>query len=170
MRALTHTFIEYYDTEGKGYPPIRGTLSYNDQQGQEYTRPAPAETRPGDRIFVVIGLGKPKKYLLWEEFVVDHVDGSADERRAHGRGWQLVPPRPFSVPGSEGFQDPVAGNRSFVTADGPDFKAALESALGSGRALGDDAADAFFTDLIDQHPESGYFYACRSYVRRKLRR
>jgi hypothetical protein len=45
------------------------------------------------RVFLIAGIGRPRRYFLWETFVIDTVKASRDRvLTCSGDGWQLSPP------------------------------------------------------------------------------
>ncbi|MFO0842917.1 MAG: hypothetical protein U0797_11055 [Gemmataceae bacterium] len=57
-----------------------------------YTRRSLVTRAVGGTVFVVVSLGSPKRYFLWECFEIAEVRGEGGQFCAWGDGWQLAPP------------------------------------------------------------------------------
>ena len=85
-----NSYIQYHNVDREGLllsdPPFSSTaLSI-------YTRLPQAKNAEG-RVFLIAGLGRPRRYYLWSTFEIESVPvNSNGVYHARGTGWELAPP------------------------------------------------------------------------------
>lgn len=61
------------------------------------------------RVFLIAGVGRPRRFFLWETFEIEEVTGNGDgEFQAKGTGWQLAPPQELTGKPFEEFKSACA--------------------------------------------------------------
>ena len=83
-------YIQYHNVANEGL--ILTDPPFNATRLAIHTRRPNVQKAEG-RVFLVAGVGRPRRYFLWETFEVEEVTASDDgEFEASGSGWQLAPP------------------------------------------------------------------------------
>jgi hypothetical protein len=163
-------FLQYHNVDKLGWVPL-------DERPFLQTELAIATRRPvvrkaiGGTVFLVVRLGKPGRYYLWECFRVEGVEPEGADLCAHGTGWQLVPPQPLEGPDFEAFRRSCAYFIGFRSIDDLPYHATLVDLAGRFRRDDvDDDTERFCTTLIDCLPEAPDVYFYRGFVRLRLGR
>src|SRR5262245_55338100 len=99
-------YVQYHNVELKGLPlsdpPFRETRLCI------HTRRPHVQEAEG-RVFLIAGVGTPRRYFLWESFEVVEVQQKTDgEFEASGTGWQLAPPQALKGKAFEAFRSACA--------------------------------------------------------------
>jgi hypothetical protein len=82
-------YIQYHNADKEG---LRYFFS-NDGRLAIYTRRSHVQKARGT-VFLIVGVGKPRQYFLWESFDIDHVEAQEDGTfLAEGPGFRLCPPQ-----------------------------------------------------------------------------
>jgi hypothetical protein len=69
-------------------------------------------------VLVIVGLGQPRQFYLWEHFRIDEVDENPNGSfSAWGPGWQLSPPQKLEGPAFENFKSSCASFVGFRRID-----------------------------------------------------
>jgi Domain of unknown function (DUF3883) len=85
-------YVQYHNTELMGYPCDEGDGVYF-----SIVTNKPILSLPGNRIWLISGVGKPRKYALCEVFTVDRVKEDGSENHAMGSvGTAFRPPIPLN--------------------------------------------------------------------------
>ncbi|HQZ67256.1 MAG TPA: ASCH domain-containing protein [Planctomycetaceae bacterium] len=99
-------YIQYHNVENEGLlianPPFsRTNLGI-------YTRLAHAKNADG-RVFLIAGVGKPRRYFLWSAFQIEKVKAGSDGIfQVNGTGWQLAPPQELKGKSFDSFRSACA--------------------------------------------------------------
>src|SRR5262245_42789858 len=134
-----------------------------------FTKLASVKDSEGSTVFVIAGLGKPKRYYLWEAFTVEDVTHDGEQYTVTGPGWILYPPQLLQ---GKAFDDFKAACAHFVS-----FRAIDELPYGKKlRELADKfhlpdvnaACETFCDELVKLEPKNGDSYYYRAVVRQKL--
>ncbi|HEX4589617.1 MAG TPA: hypothetical protein VH120_06790 [Gemmataceae bacterium] len=83
-------YLQYHNVDDEGLllddAPFRKTRLWI------HTRVPQVRTAAG-RVFLIAGLGRPRRYFLWQTFEIKFVRRGTDgDYRASGTGWELAPP------------------------------------------------------------------------------
>src|SRR5262245_16756151 len=85
------TYIQYFNCEKMGRYPNGADALLTRQMGV-FSKLASVQQSKGGTVFVIVGLGKPKRYYLWEAFTIEDVQQQGDQYTLTGPGWVLLPP------------------------------------------------------------------------------
>jgi hypothetical protein len=85
-------YIQYFNVEKMGRLP-NGADALNTTRMGVYTKNASVEKSKGGTVYVLTGLGKPKRYYLWEAFTVEDIEKDGTQYTVSGPGWVLMPPQ-----------------------------------------------------------------------------
>lgn len=82
------------------------------------------------QVFLIVGIGKPKRYYLWETFVINEVQrveppGAKSYFEARGPGWQLMQPQLLNGPVFNDFRRFCANFIGFRRIDSHPFASEL---------------------------------------------
>lgn len=99
-------YIQYHNVAQEGVPlsdpPFRET-----RLGIHTRRPHVKDAE--GRVFLIAGIGTPRRYFLWETFEVEEVrENGGGEFEAWGTGWQLGPPQELKGKAFEAFRSACA--------------------------------------------------------------
>lgn len=102
-------FLQYHNVANEGLllsdPPFSATRL------AIHTRRPNVQDAEG-RVFLIAGIGRPRRFFLWETFEIEEVTASSDGQfEASGTGWQLAPPVELS---GKPFEDFKAACANFV--------------------------------------------------------
>ena len=115
-------FIQYHNADKEGFKYL---FSDGDRFGI-YTRLAHVKNAQGN-IFLIVGVGKPRHYFLWETFEIDQVepqDGGV--YHAEGLGWRLCPPQRLEGADFDAFKSSCANFIGFRRIDDLPYCATLK--------------------------------------------
>ncbi len=103
-------YLQYHNCDKEGLPhidPGEGRFGI-------FTRREQVKHARGT-VFLIVGLGKPRKFFLWEVFTIDKVKPFAQDGRlfyrADGPGWQLSCPQRLVGPEFDAFASHVKNLR-----------------------------------------------------------
>src|SRR5262249_30036417 len=131
-----------------------------------YTRRREVLEAVGGRIYLIVRVGTPGAYYLWDAFTAERVDKEGDGYRAWGPGWQLVPPQRLEGEEFERFHKACAYFIGFQQVDQHPYSATLTDLAEKWRGLPlAEEAEAFCTSLVRWRPTSGDPYYFRGFVR-----
>jgi hypothetical protein len=83
-------FVQYHNVEREGLPLTVPPFTETDLGIR--TRRSHIKNARG-RVFLIAGIGRPRRYFLWETFRIEEVQRFRGGKYvASGRGWQLAPP------------------------------------------------------------------------------
>jgi hypothetical protein len=161
-------YIQYHNYEKMaGFP--NDPDAFLARRGGIYTRVATVEQSKGGTVFLIVGIGKPRRYYLWETFTVEDVEEEAGNFQASGPGWMLMPPQRLQGPDFEVFRAACANFVCFRSIDGLPYLADLQQ-LADRYHLTEVNQDCegFCTELIGLLPDDGDGYYYRGFVRHRL--
>lgn len=158
-------YLQYHNAEKLGWVPF-GERPFLQTELGLYTRRREVLGAVGARAYLVVRVGTPGAYYLWDAFTVERVEKQGDGYRAWGPGWQLVPPQRLLGEEFEQFRRACAYFIGFQQVDQHPYAAALARLAEQWRGLPlVDEAEAFCTSLVRWRPESGDPYYFRGFVR-----
>ncbi|MBS0261106.1 MAG: ASCH domain-containing protein [Planctomycetes bacterium] len=99
-------YVQYHNADERGLPfaspPFSGTWL-----GIRTGRPGVLQA--DGVVFLIVGLGRPRRYFLWETFRIQDVERlSNGQYQASGEGWQLAPPAELRGAGFDAFKSACA--------------------------------------------------------------
>jgi len=160
MRAC----IQYHNAEKLGWVPF-GERPFLQTQLAVFTRRPAARHAGGATVYLIVRLGTPARYYLWDAFTADHVEPHDGGHRIWGDGRQLVPPARLEGEAFEAFRRACANFVGFRRVDDHPYRAELARlAASEARELGAEA-EAFCDMLVKWRPSSGDPYYHRGCVR-----
>lgn len=115
-------YIQYHNTECEGLE----SLFRNGNQFAIYTR-LPHVQRAKGTVFLIVGVGKPRRYFLWEAFEIQNVEAHSNGAFvAEGPGWRLCPPQQLEGPDFDAFKKSCANFVGFRKIDDLTFSTTLK--------------------------------------------
>lgn len=88
-------YLQYHNCDKEGLP-FSGEFFQEGVLGIYTRRPHVQDAFQG-RVFLIAGVGKPRRYFLWAAFRIDTVETNGKGVfTASGAGWQLAPPQELS--------------------------------------------------------------------------
>ena len=116
-------YIQYHNADKEG---LR-TLFSNDGRFAIYTR-RPHVHKAQGTVLLIVGVGKPKRYFLWEAFEIKRVKSYGDGTFvAEGPGWRLGPPQHLEGPEFDAFQKSCANFIGFRQIDDLKYSTTLRT-------------------------------------------
>jgi hypothetical protein len=163
------TYIQYFNCEKMGRFPNGAEALLTRRMGVFTKLPSVQEAK-GGTVFVITGLGKPKRYYLWEAFTIEDVQSDGKQFTVSGPGWVLLPPQALEGKTFEKFKAACANFVSFRAIDDQPYKDTLR-ALADRFHLADvnGACETFCTELINALPKNGDACYYRATVRQRLK-
>jgi hypothetical protein len=77
--------------------------------------------RAAGRVFLIVGIGRPKRFFLWQTFRIKELEEFEDDRstayNVYGPGWELAPPQELKGVGFERFKTSCANFVGFRRID-----------------------------------------------------
>jgi hypothetical protein len=165
--AVSH-YVQYFNFEKMGRFPNGADALLTTRMGVFTKLPSVREAK-GSTVFVIAGLGKPKRYYLWEVFTVDEIAYDGTQYTVSGPGWVLLPPPRMEGKAFEGFKSACANFIGFRKIDDIGYLKVLRK-LADEYHLGKVNADCetFCTELIGLLPGDGDAFYYRATVRQQL--
>lgn len=134
-----------------------------------FTKLASVKDAKGSTIFVIAGLGKPKRYYLWEAFTIEDVPFDGTQYTPTGPGWVLLPPPLLQGKDFDKFKSACANFVSFRSIDDLPYRTTLrELAERHHTETVTPACETFCDELIQHLPKNGDAYYYRAMVRQRL--
>jgi hypothetical protein len=163
-------YLQYHNCDKLGWVPLDAE-PFVQTQLAVYTRRPGARKALGATVFVIASFGRPKRYYLWERFVVEKVEPEGANFCAWGPGWQLIPPQRLHGEDFEAFRKACAYFIGFRAIDNLPYCATLNrlSMEHRGSAV-TPGAEAFCTGLLAHTPGCGDAWFFRGVVRARLGR
>ena len=138
-------FVQYHncDKMGLGY-----LLSPGNQCRISTRRPNVKQAQ--GTVFLIVGVGRPRQYFLWEAFDIEGVEEEEDGTyTAHGPGRQLSPPQRLMGPDFEAFKNSCGKFVSFRSIDSLPYSATLKELADKYRAACPaDVKQSFLRELL----------------------
>src|SRR5262245_60102384 len=99
-------YVQYHNVAQEGLP-LSDPPSRETRLGIHTRRPHVKDAE--GRVFLVAGIGTPRRYFLWETFEIEEVrEDDSGESEAWGTGWQLAPPQELKGKAFEAFRSACA--------------------------------------------------------------
>jgi hypothetical protein len=161
-------FLQHHNAAKLGWVPF-DECPFLQTKLSIYTRRRLIHEAVGGMVFLIVGLGRPKRYYLWECFRVEGVESEDGHFCAWGTGWQLVPPQRLAGDDFEQFRRACGYFIGFRAIDRlPYHRTLVELANRFRRNEVNGDADRFCGELIDCLPDSGDVWFFRGWVRERL--
>jgi ASCH domain len=140
-------YLQYHNVQNEGLllsnPPFSATLL------AIHTRRPNVRDAEG-RVFLVAGVGRPRRYFLWETFEVEAVTANGDgEFEATGTGWQLAPPAELTGKPFEEFKSACANFVGFRCINDLPFARTLNKLAEDHRPPGQPDSIVSFLNRLD---------------------
>jgi hypothetical protein len=162
-------YLQYFNCEKMGRFPNGADALFTQRMGV-FTKLASVKEAKGATIFVIVGVGKPKSYYLWEAFTIEDVSFDGEQYTLSGPGWVLLPPQALGGKAFEAFKTACANFVSFRGInDLPYHKTLREIADKNHLSEATPACEAFCDELVRQLPKNGDAYYYRGTVRQRLK-
>lgn len=161
-------FIQYFNVEKMGRFPNGADALLTTRMGV-YSKLAAVQQAHGGTVFVISGFGKPKKYVLWEAFTIEHVTKSDDQFIVSGPGRVLLPPAALEGAAFEKFKAACANFVGFRKIDDQPYRETLRQLADADKKSKLSATcEAFCDELVQAFPKMGDAYYYRGHVRQHL--
>jgi hypothetical protein len=162
------SFIQYFNVEKMGRFPNGADALLTRRMGVFTKSPAVQQSK-GGTVFVIAGLGQPKRYYLWEAFTVEEVQFDGGQYTVAGPGWVLLPPQALKGKGFDEFKAACANFIGFRNIDDQPYRNTLRK-LADKHRLADvtPACEGFCSELIKLLPGNGDAHYYRGLVRKQL--
>lgn len=140
-------FLQYHKVANEGLllsePPFSATRL------AIHTRRPNVQDAEG-RVFLIAGIGRPRRFFLWETFEVEEVTASSDGQfEATGTGWQLAPPVELSGKPFEDFKAACANFVGFRSISDLPFSRTLNKLAVENRPPGEPGKIVSFLNTLD---------------------
>ncbi len=139
-------YVQYHNVENEGLllsdPPFIAT-----RLGIHTRRPNVRDAE--GRVFLIGGVGRPRRYFLWEAFEVEEVTANGGEFQASGTGWQLAPPAELTGKPFEQFRSACANFVGFRCINDLPFARTLNTLAEQQRPPGEPGQIVHFLTLLD---------------------
>jgi ASCH domain len=121
-----------------------------------HTRRSQVQKAEG-QVFLVAGVGKPRRYFLWETFKVEEIRSKPDGTfEAFGTGWQLAPPQLLSGRSFDAFRETCANFVGFRCINDLAYSRTLTRLAEDFRPPGEaNRIHKFLKGLADLIPDDG---------------
>jgi hypothetical protein len=137
-------YVQYHNVEKEGLQTL-----FANRRFSIYTRRPHVQKAQGT-ILLIVGVGKPKRYFLWEAFEIKRVKAHGDGTFvAEGPGWRLGPPQQLEGPEFAAFQNSCANFVGFRQIDDLKYSATLRTlAERYRRPVASKAMASFLRELL----------------------
>lgn len=164
------SYIQYHNTEKLGWVPL-DEAPFRQTVLSVYSRAAGARAAVGGTVYLIVGLGRPRRYYLWERFLVEQVREDDGALCVLGSGWQLAPPQRLEGPAFEAFRRACGWFIGFRSIDRLDYRHTLAALAEQYRRPTLDASvEQFCSELLPLLPNVGDGHFYRGFVRHQLGR
>ena len=111
--------IQYLNYEKLGRLPMPveagDYVVFGEGRGHTFTTQAFVERHRGSTVFLIVGIGKdPRRYYLWDCFIIDTVTRDGDIFAAAGLGFMLNPPQHLAGEHFDEFKEQCGGFSTFT--------------------------------------------------------
>ena len=162
------SFIQYHNAEKMGWVPLDG-LPFLRTSLLVYTSRPSVRQSVGGMVYLIVGVGRPRRFYLWECFRVEEVRLDEGRYFAEGTGWQLVPPQRLSGQEFNAFRLGCASFIGFRKIDALPYLTTLEELARRFRRTCFDAEVVRFCDeLVGLLPSSGDARFARGFVHQRM--
>jgi hypothetical protein len=161
-------YLQYFNCEKMGRFP-NGAEAFQTEQMGTFTKLAGVKDSLGGTVFLIVGVGKPKRYYLWEAFTIADVQHDGEQYVVTGPGRMLMPPQLLQGKAFDTFKAACAHFIGFRSIDTLPYLATLRKLAEQHQAgkVGP-ACEDFCTELIGLLPKDGDPCYYRATVRRLL--
>jgi len=140
-------YLQYHNVQNEGLllsdPPFSATRL------AIHTRRTNVQKADG-RVFLIAGIGRPRRFFLWESFQIEAVKSNGDgEFQASGTGWQLAPPVELSGKPFEEFKSACANFVGFRSINDLPFAGTLNELAEEYRPAGEPGKIVSFLKTLD---------------------
>ena len=167
-REPARYYVQYHNCDRLGWVPLDERPFLETDLGI-YTRKLQAREALGGAVLLIVGVGRPLRYYLWETFRVTRVEEGKADLEVSGPGWQLMPPQHLHGEDFEQFRMACA---NFIAFRGIDELPFTEELVRLAEQDRHDhlipEVEAFCTELIGLSPNDGDLYYARGFVRERL--
>jgi hypothetical protein len=161
-------WLQYFNIEKMGRFPNGADALLTTRMGV-YSKLAAVQQAQGGTVYVISGLGKPKRYVLWEAFTIEDITKQDDQFVVSGPGRVLLPPAELSGKDFEKFKAACANFIGFRKIDDQKYTETLKKLADAGaKAKLSPACETFCDELIAAFPKMGDAYYYRGHVRQHL--
>lgn len=140
-------FVQYHNVANEGLilsdPPFSATRL------AIHTRRPNVQQAEG-RVFLIAGIGRPRRFFLWETFEIEEITSNGDgEFVASGTGWQLAPPVELTGKPFENFKAACANFVGFRSINDLPFTRTLTKLAEDNRPPGEPGKIVSFLNTLD---------------------
>jgi hypothetical protein len=140
-------YLQYHNVANEGLflsdPPFSATRL------AIHTRRPNVQQAEG-RVFLIAGIGRPRRFFLWETFEIEEVVANGDgEFEATGTGWQLAPPVELTGKPFEDFKAACANFVGFRSINDLPFTRTLTKLAEDNRPPGEPEKIVSFLNTLD---------------------
>ncbi len=123
--------LQYHNYERLGRLPMpveEGDYRlFGNGRGRTLTIQAFVERHIGSTVFLIVGIGKdPRRYYLWDSFIIDDVTRDGEIYTASGPGHMLNPPQLLAGEHFDEFKEECAGFAKFLDVSRLHFTKTLQ--------------------------------------------
>lgn len=142
-----NSYLQYHNVANEGLildnPPFSATrLAIHTRR--------PNVKKADGRVFLIAGIGRPRRFFLWESFQIESVKSNGDgEFVASGTGWQLAPPVELSGKPFEDFKTACANFVGFRSINDLPFTRTLTKLAEDNRPPGEPGKIVSFFNTLD---------------------
>jgi hypothetical protein len=137
-------YFQYHNGDKEGLE----CLFSDDDRFAIYTRRPHVKNARGT-VLVIVGVGKPRAYFLWEAFEIDEVEPQNDGVFvAHGPGWRLCPPQRLEGADFDAFKSSCANLIGFRKIDDLPYSTTLKKMANKYRSGSAKAMQPFLQGLL----------------------
>ncbi|MBM4070789.1 MAG: ASCH domain-containing protein [Planctomycetes bacterium] len=102
------------------------------------------------RVFLIAGIGRPRRYFLWQTFEIEQVTSNGDSQfEATGTGWELAPPVELNGKPFDDFKAACANFVGFRSINDHPFTRTLTKLAEENRPPGDARNIVSFLNTLD---------------------
>jgi hypothetical protein len=128
-------YVQYHNVANAGL--LLSVPPFSNTRLAIHTRRPNVQNADG-RVYLVAGIGRPRRYFLWQTFQVEEVTSNAEgEFWAVGSGWQLAPPAELTGTSFEEFKSACANFVGFRCINNLPFARTLNKLAEENRPPGE---------------------------------
>jgi hypothetical protein len=137
-------YVQYHNSDMNGLK----RLFSDEGRFRIWTRVAHVRRAQGT-LFLIVGMGRPKRYFLWETFQFDHAELQEDETYlVEGPGWRLCPPQRLEGEDFDGFKNSCANFLAFRKIDDLPYSTKLKELAAENGSQSPEAMQPFLQELL----------------------
>ncbi|MBX9653614.1 ASCH domain-containing protein [bacterium] len=128
-------YVQYHNVQNEGLPI--SNPPFGETRLSIHTRRSNVQEADG-RVFLIVGVGRPRRFFLWESFDIEEVTTRRDVVfRAIGTGWQLAPPIELKGKQFDEFKEACARFVGFRCINGLPYSRKLAKLVEENRPPGE---------------------------------